>query len=55
MAVACSSFQPSIGQSDAFEDFRCLSSYPLDQVGSGNFFRGKIYDWLKKGYFVNVN
>ena len=38
MAVACSSLHPSEGQSDAFEDFRCLSSYPLDQVGSGNFF-----------------
>ena len=33
MAVACSSFIP-----DAFKDFRCLGSYPLDQVGSGNFF-----------------
>ena len=44
MAVACSSRQPSVGRSDAFEDFRCLSSYPLDQVGSGNFFREKIYD-----------
>ena len=49
MTVACSSRQPSVSRSDAFEDFRCLSSYPLDQVGSGNFFRGKIYDWLKKG------
>ena len=37
MAVACSSLLPSIGQSDAFEDFRCLNSPPLDQVGSGNF------------------
>ena len=52
MAVACSSLQHSVGQSDAFEDFRCLSSYPLDQVGSGNFFRGKIYDWLKKGILL---
>ena len=38
MAVVCSSHQPSVGQSDAFEDFHCLSSYPLDQVGSGNIF-----------------
>ena len=52
MAVACSSLQSSVGQSDAFEDFCCLSSYPLDQVGSGNFFRGKIYDWLKKGILL---
>ena len=52
MAVACSSLQPSISQSDPFEDFRCLSSYPLDQVGSENFFRGKIYDWLKKGILL---
>ena len=52
MAIACSSLHPSVGQSDAFEDFRCLSSYPLDQVGSGNFFRGKIYDWLKKGILL---
>ena len=52
MAVACSSRQPSVGWSDAFEDFRCLSSYPLDQVGCGNFFRGKIYDWLKKGILL---
>ena len=52
MAVACSSLHPSVGQSDAFEDFHCLSSYPLDQVGSGNFFRGKIYDWLKKSILL---
>ena len=38
MAVACSSLPSSVGQSDAFEDFRCLSSYPLDQVGSGGRF-----------------
>ena len=38
MAVACSSCQPSVGRLAAFEDFRCLSSYPLDQVSSGNFF-----------------
>ena len=44
MAVACSSHQPSVGRSNAFEDFRCLNSYTLDQVGSGKFFRGKIYD-----------
>ena len=42
MAVACSSLQASTDQSDAFEDFRCLNSYPLDQVGPGKFFRGKI-------------
>ena len=52
MAGACSSLQSSVGQSDALEDFRCLSSYPLDQVGSGNSFRGKIYDWLKKGFLL---
>ena len=52
MAVARSSLQPLIGRSLAFEDFRCLNSYPLDQVGSGNFFRGKIYDWLKKGILL---
>ena len=56
MAVACSFFHPLVDQSDAFEDFPCLSSYPLDQVGSWNFFRGKIYDWLKKGIlFMWVN
>ena len=43
---------PSVGQFAAFEDFRCLNSYPLDQVGSGNSFRGKIYDWLKKGILL---
>ena len=52
MAVVCSSCQPSVGCSDAFEDFRCIRSYPLDQVGSGNFLRGKIYDWLKKGMLL---
>ena len=52
MAIVCSSLQPSIGQSDTFEDFRCLSSHLLDQVGSGNFFREKIYDWLKKGILL---
>ena len=52
IAVACSFRQPSVGWSDAFEDFRCLSSYPLDQVGSRNFFTGKIYDWLKKGILL---
>ena len=53
MAVASVFFlSPSIGQSGAFEDFHCLSSYPLDQVGSRNFFRGKIYDWLKKGILL---
>ena len=52
MAVAYPSLHASVGQSDAFEDFLCLSSYPLDQVGSGNFFRGKIYDWLKKGILL---
>ena len=44
MAVVCSSLQLSIGQSDVIEDFRCLNSNPLIQVGSGKFFRGKIYD-----------
>ena len=40
-------FPSSLGRLvSAFEDFRCLNSYPLDQVGSGNFLRGKIYDWL---------
>ena len=29
------------------------SVYPLDQVSSGKFFRGKIYDWLKKGILLN--
>ena len=52
MAVACSSRQPSVGRSDAFEDFRSLNSYPLDQVGSGKIFRGKIYDLLKKGILL---
>ena len=52
MAVACSSRPPLVGWSDAFEDFCCLSSYPLDQVGSGIFFKGKIYDWLKKGILL---
>ena len=36
-----------------FADLRCLNSYPLDQVGSGKFFRGKIYDWLNKGILLN--
>ena len=52
MAVVCPSFHASVGQSDAFKDFRCLSSYPLDQVSSGNFLRGKIYDWLKNGILL---
>ena len=44
---------PSVGQFDAFEDFHCLNSYPLDQ-GSGNFLGGRLMiGW--KGYFVNVN
>ena len=42
MAEACSSLPPSIGQSDVFEDFCCLNSYPLDKVGSGNFFGGRF-------------
>ena len=49
---ACSSLRPLVGQSDAFEDYHCLSSFPLDQVGSGNFFRRKIYDRLKKGILL---
>ena len=45
----------SRGESAAFADLRFLNSYPLDQVGSGNFFwgGGKIYDWLKKGILLN--
>ena len=43
---------PSVIPSDAFEDFRCLNCYPLDLVGSGKYFRGKIYDWLKKGILL---
>ena len=43
---------PSVGQSETFADLRCLNSYPLDQVGSGKFFKGKIYDWLKKGILL---
>ena len=38
----CSSLHPLVGQSDAFEDFPYLSSYPLDQVGSGNFLGGRF-------------
>ena len=52
IAMVCSSLPPLVGQSPSFEDFCCLSSYPLDQVGSGNFFRGKIYDWLEKGILL---
>ena len=52
MAVACSSLQTSVGQSDAFEDFRSLSSYPLDQVGSGEFFSGEDLWLAEKGYFA---
>ena len=55
MAEACSSRQPSVGQSEAFEDFRCLNSYPLDKVGSGNIFVGEELWLAEKGYFVNVN
>ena len=51
MAVACSILPPFCSISPS-ADLHCLNSYPLDQVGSGKFFRGKIYDWLKKGYFV---
>ena len=29
-----------------------LLKYPLDQVGSGIFFKRKIYDWLKKGILL---
>ena len=42
---------PSVGWSKTFEDLRCLNSYPLGQVSSGNF-RGKINDWLKKGILL---
>ena len=52
MAVACSILPPFWSVSP-FADLRCLNSYPLDQVGSGKFFRGKIYDWLKKGILLN--
>ena len=52
MAVAWPYLHASVGQSAAFEDFRCLNSYPLDQVGSEKFFRGKIYDWLEKGILL---
>ena len=40
------------GQSDAFADLRFLSSYPLDQVDSGNFLGGRF---MKKGHFVKLN
>ena len=50
MAVACSTLPPFWSVS-SFADLRCLNSYPLDQVGSGKFFRGKIYDWPKKCIF----
>ena len=46
-AVACSILRP-VWSVPWFADLRCLNSYPLDQVGSGNLFKGKIYDWLKK-------
>ena len=47
---------PSVGQSDAFADFHCINSYPLDQVGSGKFvFWGEDLWLAEKGYFVNVN
>ena len=52
MAVACSILPPFWSVS-SFADLRCLNSYPLDRVGSGKFFRGKIYDWLKKGILLN--
>ena len=52
MALACSILPPFWSVS-TFADLCCLNSYPLDQVGSGKFFRGKIYDWLKKGILLN--
>ena len=52
MAVACS-ILPSFWSVPLFADLRCLNSHPLDQVGCGKFFRGKIYDWLKKGILLN--
>ena len=52
MALVWPSLHASVGQSDAFEDFQCLNSYPLDQVSSGKFFRGNINDWLKKGILL---
>ena len=42
---------PSVGQSDVFEDFRCLNSYPLDQVGSGNFLGGRFMIGWKRVFF----
>ena len=52
MAIACS-ILPHFWSVSFFSDLCCLNSYPLDQVGSGKFFRGKIYDWLKKGILLN--
>ena len=52
MAWACSILPPFWSVS-SFVDLSCLNSYPLDQVESGKFFRGKIYDWLKKGILLN--
>ena len=45
---ACSFLRPLVGYSDAFVDFHCLSSYPLDQVGSGNFLGGRFMIGWKK-------
>ena len=52
MAVACS-ILPLFWSVSPFADLHCLNSYPLDRVGSGKFFRGKIYDWLKNGILLN--
>ena len=52
MAVACS-ILPPFWSVPSFADLLCLNCYPLDQVGSGKFFRGKIYGWLKKGILLN--
>ena len=45
-------FPSSLLVSLTFSGFRYLNSYPLDQVGSGKFFRGKVYDWQKKGILL---
>ena len=52
MVVVCSILPPFWSVS-SFADLCCLNSYPLDQVASGKFFKGKIYDWLKKGILLN--
>ena len=51
--IVAYSILPPFWSVSSFADFRCLNSYPLDQVDSGKFFRAKIYDWLKKGILLN--